>query len=49
VTGYIKSSIDFPKIQNTLDAAKFLDDAGKTDEAIKILNTMAETLREESK
>lgn len=49
MTGYIKSSIDFSKIQNTVDAAKNLDAAGQTEQAKKILNTMAEALKEESK
>lgn len=45
--GYIKTSIDFDKIQNTLDAAKALDKAGEVEKSKEVLGTLAGTIQKE--
>lgn len=49
MTGYIKTTIDFPKIEKMQEAAKALDAASETDKAKDILKKMAETILEEIK
>lgn len=49
MTGYIKTTIDFPKIEKAIEAAKALDNASETENAKEILKKMAETILKEIK
>ena len=47
MTGYIKTTIDFNKIENTVSAAKSADLAGQTHWAKELLKSLASTITEE--
>lgn len=49
MTGYIKTNIEFSEIQKDLDAAKALNDAGREDEAKKVLIDMRAKIKKEIK
>ena len=49
VTGYIKTTIDFSKIEKAIEAGKALDNASETEKAQEILKKMAETILKEIK
>lgn len=47
MTGYIKATIDFPKIERMLEAAKALYSASEEEKAKDIIKKMAESIIEE--
>ncbi|MGR3219245.1 MAG: hypothetical protein ACUZ8H_05425 [Candidatus Anammoxibacter sp.] len=47
MSGYIKTTINFSKIEKSLEAAKALDSAGETEQAIDMLVKIAETISKE--
>ena len=49
MTGYIKTTIDFSKIEKTYEAAKALDIASEQEKAKEVLKKMAETILKEIK
>ena len=49
MSGYIKTSIDFNKIENKVEAAKALDNSGDTDRAKEVLKELSDSLKEETK
>ena len=48
MAGYIKTSIDFDQIQKDIDAAKALENAGRTDDAKRVLLDAAEKMKKEA-
>lgn len=49
MVGYLKTAINFTKLEKTLEAAKALDAAGDTKKAKEILKSLADVLLEELK
>lgn len=47
MTGYIKTTIDFSKIEKAIEAGKALENASETEKAKDILKSMAETILKE--
>lgn len=44
---FVSKKIDFEVLQNVIDTARHLYDAGETDKSIDILKNLAETINKE--